>query len=215
MVDHVVGVRPVHRADEESAARLRRRPRRQPGIRGFFRASAPGGRQPVEESALSAEAPRSGNPRETLPGRDGHPPGSRLSAGPAGLVPGERGAAGTPQQSAGTENRRAAARRLQSDSLSGTARAVHGFHLQPDRQIALDHRLRQRRRVDQRPVQCGVAGDRRERRAGFGDRDRIRGIHHVGRIHRSEVPRGSRQQHAGAGTVVPHAGERARPEVPD
>ena len=34
------------------------------------------------------------------------------------------------------KTRRAAAGGLQSDSLSGTARAVHGVHLQPDRQIA-------------------------------------------------------------------------------
>ena len=33
------------------------------------------------------------------------------------------------------------------DSLSGTSRAVHGVHFQPDRQIAVDDRIRQRGRA--------------------------------------------------------------------
>ena len=42
---------------------------------------------------------------------------------------------------------------------------------------------------------------------------RLRGLHHRGRIHRSEIPHRSRQQHARAGALVPHARLRARPAV--
>ena len=83
--------------------------------------------------------------------------GTRLNRGipsdAARAFPGQCGAGRPPQQSARSQDRYAAARRLQPDPLSGTARAVHGFHLQPDRQVALHHRLRQRRRADQRSVQ--------------------------------------------------------------
>ncbi len=41
------------------------------------------------------------------------------------------------------------------------------------------------------------------------------GFHHCGRTYRAEVSRGSRQQHAGSGIVVPHASERARAQIPD
>ena len=140
--------------------------------------------------------------------------GTRLAreipAGQAGLVSGERGAFGPAQQSGRSEIGRAAAGGLQSDSLSGAARAVHGFHLQLDRQIALDHGLRQRRRADQRPVQRAAAGDRYQQCAGLGHCHGLRGIHHRRRPHWSEVPHGSRQQHAGARAVVPHARVRAR-----
>ena len=70
---------------------------------------------------------------------------------------------------------------LQSDSLPGIAGAVHGVHLQPDGQVALDHRLRQRRRADQRSVQRPVAGGGSEQRAGIGDSDRLCRLHHLGR----------------------------------
>ncbi len=43
------------------------------------------------------------------------------------------------------------------DPLSGTARAVHGVHFEPHGQIALHHRIRQRRRAHQRlrSTRCG------------------------------------------------------------
>ena len=47
------------------------------------------------------------------------------------------------------------------------------------------------------------------------DPHRLRGLHHVGRIHGPELPRGSRHQHAGAGDLVPHARAGARSEIPD
>jgi hypothetical protein len=47
------------------------------------------------------------------------------------------------------------------------------------------------------------------------DPDRLRGIHHGGGIHRAAISRGSRQQHAGAGDLVPHARPRARSPVHD
>ena len=59
-----------------------------------------------------------------------------IPADQPGAFPGQRGALRPPEQSARSRRRAAAAGRLQSDPLSGTARAVHGFHLQPDRQIA-------------------------------------------------------------------------------
>ena len=93
------------------------------------------------------------NPREALSRRDRHAPGPRDSAGRPCAFPGQRGTAGPPQQSARTQARHSAAGRLQSDSLSGTARTVHGFHLQPDRQVAFDYRVRQRRRAHQGAVQ--------------------------------------------------------------
>ena len=52
-------VRQVHRADEAAAATTSSR-ERPTGVRGFVGASAHGGRQAVEESALSAEASRPG-----------------------------------------------------------------------------------------------------------------------------------------------------------
>ena len=55
------------------------------------------------------------------------------------------------------------------------------FHLQPDGQVAVDHRIRQRRRADQRPVQRAVAGGGSEQRAGVGDPDRLCGLHDLGR----------------------------------
>ena len=54
----------------------------------------------LEESALSAEAARSGESARFLSGRDCGAPGARNSLGQAGLFPGERGAGGTPQQPA-------------------------------------------------------------------------------------------------------------------
>ena len=76
---------------------------------------------------------------------------------PASLctIAGERRAAGPPQQSARTGH--PLARGVQSDSLLGAAGAVHGVHLQHDRQIAVHHRRRLGRRADQRAVQRAAA----------------------------------------------------------
>ena len=109
----------------------------------------------------------------------------------------------------------AAAGGLQPDPLPGTARAVHGLHLQPDGQVAVHDRLRQRRRADEGAVQRGLAGGRSEQRAGVVDPDGVRGLHHGGRLRRAALPGGSRHQHAGAGDLVPHAGAGARSGVPD
>ena len=84
--------------------------------------------------------------------------------------------AGRQKQSRRSQKRHAAAGGLRTDPLSGTARAVHGFHRQLDRQIARHHRIRKRRRADQRSVQCAVAGGGSEQRAGVGDCDRLRGF---------------------------------------
>ena len=112
-------------------------PRRQAGLRGLFGASAPGGRQAFQESTLSAEAARSGRRRATAISPKSRARLEReIPADQPGPFPGQCRLGRTPQQSARSRNRAAAARRLQSDSLSGTARAVHGVHLQPDRQIA-------------------------------------------------------------------------------
>jgi hypothetical protein len=80
------------------------------------------------------------------------------------------------------QDRPAAAGRLQPDSLSGTAGAVHGFHLQPDRQVSVHHGIRERGRADQRPVQFGFAGGGSEQRAGGGHTDGVRRLHHGGRV---------------------------------
>ena len=131
----------------------------------------------------------------------------------AGAFPGERRALRTPQQPAGSQDRPAAARRLQPDPLPGTARAVHGVHLQPDRQIAVDDRIRQRGRAHQRAVQRAVAGGGSQQRAGVRDSDGLRGLHDFGRLRGPAHSRGSRHQHAGAGDLVPHARRRARSAV--
>ena len=67
----------------------------------------------------------------------------------AGLFAGQRGAGGKKEQPGGSQGRPAAAGGAQPDPLPGIAGAVHGFHLQPDRQVSGYHRLRQRRRADQ------------------------------------------------------------------
>ena len=84
--------------------------------------------------------------------------GARDRGGPSGVPAGERGAGGKAQQSGGQGGGIAAAGGAQSDSLPGTARAVHGFHLQPHRQIAGDDGLRQRGRADQDGLQRAASG---------------------------------------------------------
>ena len=59
------------------------------------------------------------------------------------------------------------------------------FISQPHRQIALHHRLRQRGRAHQRPVQRALAGGRSEQRAGLRDPDRLRRLHHLRRLRRA------------------------------
>ena len=155
------------------------------------------------------------NPRETYLAEIAARLEREIPAGKPGPFPGERGARRAPQQSARSRNRPAAAGRLQPDSLSGTARAVHGVHFQPHRQIAVDDRIRQRGRAHQSAVQRAVAGGGSEQRAGVRDSDRLRGIHDFGRLRRPARARGSRHQHAGAGDLVPHARPRARSAVHD
>ena len=113
--------------------------------------------------------------------------------------------AGRRNSPADPEERHAAAGGLRTGSLSGIARAVHGFRRQPHRQITRHHRFRKRRRANQGPVQCAVAGGGFKQRAGVGDCDRLRGVHHVGRLCGAELSRGSRCEPAGPRNLVPHA----------
>ena len=69
MVDNVVEFDKYHRTDEAiAAANSSEHPRTR--VRGLVGASPHGGRQPVEESALSAEAARSGESARYLSGGD-------------------------------------------------------------------------------------------------------------------------------------------------
>ncbi len=69
----------------------------------------------------------------------------------------------------------------------------------------IHHRLWQRRRSHQRSLQRHAARYRRQQRTRLSHSHRLLGIHHRRRSHRAEVSRRSRQQHAGAGTLVPDA----------
>ena len=175
---------------------------------------APGGRASLEESALPATAAGPGRPAGAVPGRSVRTPGSRNTVGPAGPVPCECRAGWPPRQPGGCEDRAAAARCLQPHSLSGTAGAVHGFHLQCYRQVSINDGIRKRRRADEGSLQCGFAGGRFEQRAGGGGADGDSRFYYSGRLHRSALPRGSRHQHAGAGSLVPCARAGARSAVP-
>ena len=189
LVDHVVEfdqyTEPMKRLLEDFVTRSG------DGLCGLFRAPAHGGRQPFEEPALSAEAAGPGQRAGDRTWRSRRASRSRRRGRAARAFSGERGAGRPAQQSAGPEDRLAAAGRLQPDPLPGTARAVHGFRLQPDRQIALDDGIRQRRRANERSVQCPMAGGRSEQCAGFGDPDELRRIHHRRWLCRAAVPRGS------------------------
>ena len=158
------------------------------------------------QSALFAAAARSDESARLLSGGDRGAAGARNSRA---VRPVYRRStpylAGRRNSPAGPEQRHTAAGRLRADALSGIARAVHGLHVQLDRQVARDHWIRQRRRTDQGSVQRLVAGGGSEQRAGVGDCDGIRGFYHVGRLCGSEISRGSRRQPAGSGDLVPHA----------
>ena len=65
------------------------------------------------------------------------------------------------------------------------------------------------------PFNALVAGGGSEQRAGVRNSDRIRGIHHFGRLRGPAHSRGSRRQPAGPGDLVPHARRRARSAVSD
>ncbi len=180
-------------------------------LRGLFRASAHGQRSAVHESALFAAAARPGESARFVSGRNRRAPGARDPRRAPGLSAGERRAGGPQKQS----------RRIPSMALPPLAvySPIHyqelpelfmDFICSLTGQIARDHRIRQRRRAHQRSVQRAVAGGGSEQRAGVGHSDRLRGIHHLGRLCRAELPRGSRRQPAGARDLVPHARARAR-----
>ena len=182
------------------------------GLRRFLGASACGGRKAHDQPPLSAAA---AGPGESARDSIWREIAARLARGipvvAPGLFAGQRGACRKKEQSGGCQGRPAAAGGAQPDPLPGIAGAVHGFHLQPDWQVAGDHRLRQRRRVDQDGLQRVASGDRSEQRAGVVHSDRVRGLHDVGGLRRTEVPGRPRYQPAGAGDLVPHAGAGARP----
>ena len=94
-------------------------------------------------------------PARVVSGRNGRAVAPPAAAGPARLQARGRRAARPPQQPAG--GRHPLAGGVQPDSLLRTAGAVHGVHLQHDRQVALHHRRRLGRRADQGPVQRAAA----------------------------------------------------------
>ena len=143
------------------------------------------------------------NPRDTLSRGNGDAPApphparrSRVHTPVNAVLPGRRNnppEAGHPPAGG-----------LQPDPLPGTARAVHGVHLQHDRQVALDHRRRLRRRADERPVQRAAADHRSQRRARLVSAHRRRRLHHRRRLRRPALPRRSRRQPARPRSLVPH-----------
>ncbi len=124
----------------------------QNGFRSFIGASANRGWQPVEESALLAEATRSQQPAKHVSRRDRHTPRPRNPFGRSSAFPRQRRAFRQAQQSGRSQSGDSAAGGLQSDPLSGTARIVYGSDLQPDGQESGDYGFRDRRRADERPV---------------------------------------------------------------
>ncbi len=69
--------------------------------------------------------------------------------------------------------------------------SFHGFCRQLDRQIACDHGIWKRRGIDQRSVQCLVAGSGFEQRAGIGHLDVLCGIYDLGGTCGAEFSGGS------------------------
>ena len=183
----------IHRADADAHPRSRRD--RQAGLFRVLRASADRGRQADQKSALPAKASR--------PGQSAWKVISRKSARACAAAcrsdsrcadAGQRRAARPPQQSA--RSRHPLARVLQSDPLHGIAGAVHGIHLQHDRQIAFHDRRRFRRRADQRAVQRAAADHRSEQRARLLDAHRSQRLRHRRRLCRAEGARGPRREPA-------------------
>ena len=143
-------VRRIHRADEAAARNLSpstgaRLMWSRPRIRAWSKASRPRIRAICRSGPIWRIRAKPISPKSRARLEREIPPDQPRA------FSGQRRLAGPPQQSGRSEIGIAAARRLQPDPLSGTARAVHGVHLQPDRQIAVHHRLRQRRRADQGP----------------------------------------------------------------
>ncbi len=95
---------------------------------------------------------------------------------------------------------------VQPHPLPGASRALHGLGVQPHREVALHHRLRQRGRAHQGALQRRLAGGRPRQRPPLGHPHRLPRLHHRRRPRRPPLPGGARPQHAGAGGLVPHEG---------
>ena len=172
------GVRQIHRADEAAAQRVcggcrgRNSWFRRP-IRAWWTGS------PSKNPRYLQKRPDLVESAGYVSGGNRDAPGARDPRETAGALSGECRSGRPPQQSAGPKDGRAAAGCLQPDPLSGTAGAVHGLHLQPDREIAFDDRIRQRGRADERSVQRAVAG---------GGREQCAGVRHSHRVSRASPP---------------------------
>ena len=160
-------------------------------LRCFVRASQGGRWKAVEESQVPAKTPGSGESARNVFGGDCGALGTGDPCRQARPLPGERGTGGAQKQSPRPRDWSAVAGRLQPDPLSGTPRTVHGIYFQPDGQIAIHHRIRQRGRPHESAVQCAVAGGRLEQRLAVRDPDRLRGIHNFRGLRRAASSRGS------------------------
>ena len=95
---------------------------------------------------------------------------------------------------------------LQSDPLHGTARTVHGVHLQHDRQIALHHGAGSEGALTKGPFNALPPIIDLNNALVSLSADRHARLHHRGRLCRAARARGSRRQPAGARNLVPHDG---------
>jgi hypothetical protein len=168
--------------------------------------------KPSKNPALSPDPSGPARAAGSASGRNGDAFAAARSRQSPGVESRGRGFTRSPQQPART--RHPPACRVQPDPLFRAARAVHGVHLQHDGQIALDHRRRFGRRVDQGPVQRFAADHRSEQRARVLPAHGPQRFRHCGGLRRPKTPRGPRHQPDRAGNLGASQSRRAQSKIP-